>query len=78
MKYRIKKVSYKDGEVLYFPQYYKNFFEGWLGIFYNGELCKGLSESYSSHKREAALDVIDLADKGKGVVIRIEFEHVIK
>ena len=78
MKYRVKKVSYKDGEILYFPQYYKNFFTGWRGIFYNGELCKTLSESYSSHKREAVLDVIDLADKGKGVVTTIEFEHIIK
>ena len=78
MRYRIKKVTYKDGEVLYFPQYYKNFLEGWCGIFYNGELCKTLSESYKSHRRESALDVIDLADKGKGVITMIEFEHIIK
>lgn len=78
MKYRIKKVTHKDGEVIYYAQYYKGFFSGWAGIFRDGQLCIALEEADKLKTREEALKVIDLADVGKGVIVEIEFENVIK
>lgn len=77
MKYRIKKVSHKDGEVKYFAQYYKGFFSRWLGINWKGEKCN-YKLSNTLDNREEALKVIDLCDKGKGVVTTIEFEYINK
>lgn len=76
MKYRIKKVTYKDGEVKYFAQYYKNWFSGWKGIFSNGKISECSSEVGEQYSREGALNLIDLADAGKGVVVTIEFENI--
>ena len=76
MKYRIKKVTYKDGEVKYFTQYYRGFFLGWGGINFQGEKTWVLPEVNYEKTREGALKVIDFCDAGKGVVTTIEFEYI--
>lgn len=76
MRYRIKKVTYKNNEVKYFAQYHKNCFEGWKGIFINGELAKYSDEVGEQWSREGALNLIDLVESGKGAVMTVEFENV--
>lgn len=78
MKYRIKKVTYKDGEVKYFAQYYKNWLGGWKGIFSDGTLANYYEEVSGKTSRKDSLKIIDLVDAGKGIVVKIEFENINK
>ena len=78
MKYRIKKVTYKDGEIKYFAQYCNNWFGCWKGIFSDGTLAQYYGEVSGQISREEPLKIIDLLDAGKGVVVKIEFENVNK
>ena len=76
MRYRIKKVTYKNNEVKYFAQYYKSWFKGWKGIFIDGDLAKYADEVGEQWSREGALNLIDLAEAGKVVVMTVEFENI--
>lgn len=76
-KYRIKIVTYKDGNTKYFPQYYVGFFY-WGGLFSDGAECLTAPDINYEWSRERALEVIDRAEKGAGKVRTIEFEYINK
>jgi len=78
MKYRIKKITYKDGEVLYFAQYYKNWFSGWKGIDKDGDKYHFIEDAWEFKSKEEALKAIGLTDKGKRRGITVEFENITK
>lgn len=78
MKYRIKIVTYKDGTVKYFPQYYVGFLFGWSGIGHSGNLYPLTSDTNDYTTRENALICIDRVIAGAGRVKTIEFEYINK
>ena len=75
-KYRIKIVTYKDGETKYFPQYYVGFLFGWGCIGHEGNLYPLTSDINDYSSRKDALDCIDRVIGGAGKVKTIEFEYI--
>lgn len=78
MRYRIKIVTYKDGQVKYFAQYYIGFFLGWGGIGCNGDSYPLVTTINDCTTRSEALNCIDKNIKGAGKEETIEFEYINK
>ncbi len=73
MRYRIKKIQYKNGRVEYIPQ--AKPFLIWKGMLSNGELAS-IDCEYSS--RNEAFDVIEKHHSGNTSVLKVEYEEILK